>query len=301
VSFSKFDDDRVYVVPLIDVNWLVYAPFDPGRNFRVDPPDIPQATAFTRQLVAEMQNMTDGKFILTPHSGTYCRTGLYEGEILEIYADAVRAGGELAVHLHEEIKGAGTRYAEWDHCKAVFEDCKTRLESVGITPVAYRGGHNAYHPFMNRMLEENEIYVDYSCAPGMNRPDREAIWTYAGLSAEYLPENIRAPWEGQRRSNVLEIPIGCDGQGSEYANLLHVEMSGLDNLLRVWDAIVTRAEERGEAQIVHVLFHTASVGVPEWMERYRRFLDIVPNRRGQFVTTVEAKELRNRYDLEIAS
>ncbi|MEW5420370.1 hypothetical protein [Amorphus sp. 3PC139-8] len=292
------DDNRVYIVPLIDVNWLVYAPFDPGRNFRVDPPNVPQSILDTRQLIGEMQSMTDGKFILTPHSGTYCRTGYYEGEMLEVYREAVKMGGELSVHLHEEIKGEGTRYDEPEHMAEVFRDCQRRLEDAGIIPVAYRGGHNAYHPLMNALMEEQEVLVDYSCCPGMNKPDREAIWTYASLSADYIPEKLREPWGGQARTRILEIPIGSDGEGAAYKNILHVEMSELDNLERVWAALVARAEREERSQIVHCLFHTASVGVPEWLERYRRFLDMVPKRHGQFVTTAEARALHDRFVLE---
>jgi hypothetical protein len=295
------DENRIYLVPVVDVNWLVYAPFDPGRDFRVDPPNVEQSIKDTRRLNAEMRDLADGKFILTPHSGTYCRTGYYEGEILDVYCEAVAGGAEVAVHLHEEIKGVGTRYAEWDHVSAVFSDCKARLEAVGIHPVAYRGGHYAYHPFMNRMLEENGIFADYSACPGMNYPEREAIWTEAELSAAYLPENPRAPWMGQRRSKVLEIPIGSDGLGSTYKNILHVEQSELDNLTRVWDAIVARAEAEGRPQVVHCLFHTASVGEPKWLERYRRFLDMVPRRRGQFVTTIEAREIHARLSAELVT
>ncbi|MDQ0316866.1 hypothetical protein [Amorphus orientalis] len=292
------DDNRVYVVPLIDVNWLVYAPFDPGRNFRVDPPNVPQSVLDTRQLIGEMKSMTDGKFILTPHAGTYCRTGYYEGEMLDVYREAVQMGGELSVHLHEEIKGEGTRYDEPEHMAEVFKDCQRRLEDAGIIPVAYRGGHNAYHPLMNELMEAQEVLVDYSCCPGMNKPDREAIWTHASLSADYIPEKPREPWEGQRRTRILEIPIGSDGEGEAYENILHVEMSELDNLERVWAAIVARAEREERSQIVHCLFHTASVGVPEWLERYRRFLDVVPKRHGQFVTTAEARALHDRFVLE---
>lgn len=293
-------DTRVYIVPLIDVNWLVYAPFDPGRDFRVDPPNVEQSVKDLDQLMGEMSSLTDSKFILTPHSGTYCRTDYYDGEILELYKKAVFAGGELSVHLHEEIKGVGTRYGEWDHCLSVFQDCKHRLEAAGITPVAYRGGHYAYNPFMNKMLSDNEVFVDYSCCPGMNFPEREAIWTHAELNASYLPEDIRAPWEGQKRSNVLEIPIGSDGKGSSYKNILHVEQSDMENLTRIWDEIVERAEKTDECQIVHCLFHTASVGVPEWIARYRKFLDMVPQRKGQFITTVEAIALKERFAKEVS-
>lgn len=280
---------KVYLVPLIDVNWLVYAPFDPGRDFRVDPPNVEQSIVDTRQLNREMRELTGGKFILTPHSGTYCRTGYYEGEMLEVYKEAVAGGGEVSVHLHEEIKGVGTRYDEWDHMQAMFHDCKERLENAGLQAVAYRGGHYAYHPFMNRLLPENGIFVDCSCCPGLQEPTREAIWTHAALNADYLPENPREPAAGQKRSSVLEIPIGSDGEGAKYRNILHVEQSDMENLIRIWDVIVARADKQGGPQIVHCLFHTASVGKPEWLERYRQFLDMVPRRGGEFVTTREAK------------
>lgn len=295
------DDNRVYVVPLLDVNWLTFAPFDPARGFRIDPPKVEQSVGETRTLCREMRNLTDGKFILSPHSGTYCRSAYYEGEMLEVYREAVKGGGELSIHLHEEIKGAGTRFGEEDHIRSVFVDCRHRLEAVGIHPVAYRGGHYAYAPFMNDLLVENEIYADYSCCPGLDEPPREAIWTKSGLSAELLPENPRETWQGQRRTKVLEIPIGSDGKGAKYANILHVEQSDLDNLTRIWDEIVKRAEAEGRAQLIHCLFHTGSMGRPELVERYRQFLDLIPRRHGQFVTTREAALLHDRFVPEAAA
>jgi len=280
---------EILLVPLIDVNWLVYAPFDPARGYRVDPPDVAKSIGETRALCRRLREQTGGRYILTPHSGTYCRSEYYEGEMLEVYREAVADGAELCVHLHEEIKGAGTRYGEPDHMAAMVQDCKNRLEDAGISPVAYRGGHYAYAPFMNRLLENNDILIDCSCAPGMDYPDRQAIWTEAELSAFYLPENPRRPSTGQARSRVFEIPIGSDGGGSAYANILHVEQSDLDNLKRVWAAIRERAKRVERPQIVHSLFHTGSMGQPELAERFRRFLEFVPEHGGAFVTTVMAK------------
>jgi hypothetical protein len=100
---------------------------------------------------------------------------------------------------------------------------------------------------------------------------------------------------------VLEIPIGSDGNGAAYRNILHVEQSDLDNLVRILDTIVARAEREERPQLVHCLFHTGSVGRAEWIERYRRFLDLVPKHRGQFVTTAEAKLLQRRFAMEAAA
>ena len=285
---------QIYLVPVIDVNWLVFAPFDPGRDFRVDPPKVQQSIGETRRLSRELKDLTGGKFILNPHSGTYCRTGYYEGEMLDVYCEAVADGAEVAIHLHEEIKGAGTLYHDWNHMVAMFQDCKTRLENAGIKPIAYRGGHYAYHPFMNRLLPENDIYIDCSCCPGLYQPTREAIWTNARLSGNYLPMNPREPAKGQPRSAVFEIPIGSDGKGAEYRNILHIEQSEFDNLIRIWDTILDRAQHDNRPQIVHTLFHTGSVGQKEWLDRLRRFFEIVPRRSGMFVTTQEAKAIYDR-------
>jgi hypothetical protein len=298
---NSIDGPAVYLVPLLDVNWLVYAPFDPKRGYRVDPPKVAQSVGETRQLAREMRDLTDGKFILTPHSGPYCRTGYYEGEMLDVYREAVAGGAELAVHLHEEIKGQGTRIGERDHVTAMFRDCKRRLEEAGIEPVAYRGAHYAYAPFMTPLLEGEGIFIDCSCSPGANRPEREAIWVGAPLTARYLPEDVRAPAAGQKRSRIFEIPIGSDGAGAEYANILHIEQSELDNLTRVWDTLVARARAEGRPYIVHSLFHTGSVGESKWLERFRRFLDMVPRHAGAFVTTREAQRLFDAQRAEVAA
>jgi hypothetical protein len=284
---------EVHLVPVIDVNWLVFAPFDPGRDFRIDPPDVEKSVGETRELGEIMAELTGGRAVLTPHSGTYCRTGYYEGEMLEVYKEWVARGGEVAVHLHEEIKGGGVRFGEEEHVRTVFADCHRRLVEAGIRPVAYRGGHNAYAPFMNGVLAEHDIFIDLSCLPGLDKPDREAVWTRGGTTAYHLPRDPRAaPGEGAA-SPILEIPIGSDGGGAAYANFLQIEQSELDNHKRVWSVIRERAQKTGEAQIVHVLFHTGSMGRPEWVARFRNFLRFVPTAGGTFASAAEAKAIHD--------
>jgi hypothetical protein len=144
---------------------------------------------------------------------------------------------------------------------------------------------------MNDLLEEHDIFIDCSCCPGLYQPTREAIWTGAEYSGYYVPEDPRRSGEGQTRSRVFEVPIGSDGLGTEYRNILHIEMSELENLLRVWEAIVARSRRENRPQIVHMLFHTGSMGRPDWVERFTQFLNLVPEKGGRFVTTVEAKSL----------
>lgn len=282
------DEADILLVPVVDVNWLVFAPFDPGRDFRIDPPKVGQSIGETRELGQMMLDLTEGRAVLTPHSGTYCRTGYYEEPLLEVYREWTERGAEVAVHLHEEIKGGGVRFGEENHVREVFADCHRRLVEGGIVPVAYRGGHNAYAPFMNDVLSEHGIDVDLSCLPGLEKPDREAIWTEGGLSAYALPQDPRAPVGQGRPSPIVEVPIGCDGEGTDYRNFLQIEQSELDNHKRVWRVIRERAQGEGRAQIVHMLFHTGSMGRPDWVERLTAFLAFVPTEGGSFIGAVEA-------------
>lgn len=285
---DETDTDEVLVVPVVDVNWLVFAPFDPGRDFRIDPPKVDQSIGETRELGRAMLDLTQGRAVLTPHSGTYCRTGYYEAPLIEVYGEWVERGAEVAVHLHEEIKGGGVRFGEEDHVRAVFADCHARLVAGGITPVAYRGGHNAYAPFMNDVLRAHGIGVDFSALPGLDRPEREAIWTESPLSAFDLPKDPRQPVGAGEASGIVEIPIGSDGGGTEYRNFLQIEQSELDNHKRVWRVIRDRAQAEGRRQIVHMLFHTGSMGRPDWVARLMDFLRFVPREGGRFVGAVEA-------------
>lgn len=283
-------NSKVYIVPLVDVNWLTFAPFDPARDFRIDPPKVEQSIGETRSLCDILRDLTDGKTVLTPHSGTYCRSGYYEGEFIDIYRSVIANGGEVAVHLHEEIKGGGTRFGDKEHIREVFFACKQKYSGAEIPCRSYRGGHSAYAPFMNGFMKEADMDIDFSCAPGLNMPDREAIWVEAGLSGYYLASNPRDPSTPDRsHSQVFEIPIGSDGEGAAYGNILHIEQSNLENLMRIWNLIVDRAQAQDTPQIVHSLFHTGSMSQPDNVERFKRFLEFMPANGGVFVTPSEAK------------
>ena len=286
----------IYLVPVIDVNWLTFAPFDPGRDFRVDPPKIAQSIGESRTLIGLMNELTDGRYVLTPHSGTYCREAFYEGEFVDIYHTGVAKGAEIAIHLHEEIKGVGVRFGEPDHVTEMFALCRSKLEAAGLPFTSYRGGHYAYAPFMNRLLEENGVHIDLSCSPGLNEPGREAVWTDAPFSGYYLPSDPRAVIDGAPPSTVFEIPMGSDGEGAAYANILHIEQSDLENLERIWGMIRNRAETESRQQIVQCLFHTASMGNEAYVERLKRFLDHVEANGGATVTPSEAKRLNDELD-----
>lgn len=289
---------KVYLVPLIDVNWANFAPSDPAKNYLHDAPPLEQCAVDVEQAVAMLKDLTDGKAVLTIHSGTYCRTGFYEEPFLSLYRRAVAQGAELAVHPHEEVAGVGGRLKEQEHVKGVIRERKADLIRAGLPATCYRGGLNAYMNYLTAVLEEEELLIDFSCAPGFNQPKWDAVWAGAPRSAWYLAaENYQRASAGPR-SKVLEIPLGADGLGEAPINYLYTEESDDENLRRVWEAILTQADRAQRPQFVHILYHTSSMGIPKFRDRFASFMTYAASHQGVFVTPAEAKRL---YDAELVS
>jgi hypothetical protein len=273
----------VYLVPVIDVNWIAFAPLDPAKGYRVEPPPIEQSAQETDALCRLLVDLVGGKYVLTPHSGTYNRIAFYQDAFLDIYRRAIADGAEVALHLHEEFSGGKTRYGEVEHVRTVFQACRRALIGAGIQPTSYRGGQYAFPPYMASLLQENNIFIDLSCAPGVNQPSRFADWPADKLNAWYLAND-----EQSARAKVFEIPMGADGAGNQPANFLFIERVDLDDLKRIWRTIASRTASEGRPQFVHVLFHTSSIALSDQIEKYKRFMAHTAANGGQFVTPTEA-------------
>ena len=280
--------EPVYLVPLVDVNWFEFAPMDANRGFIAEPPPVAKCADEVAACVDEFRALSDGKVVYAVHSGTYCRRAFYEEPFLSEYRRAIAAGGEVCLHTHEEIAGKGTRNSESDHVLQVIRDRKADLDHAGITATSYRGGHFAYMDYLTPFLEAERIWIDFSAAPGFNKPAWDAVWTDAPFSAFYLNrENHLRPAANGEASTVLEIPLGADGSGTDPVNYLYTDESTLDDLKRVWDLIRQRATR--QPQFVHSLFHSSSMSRPEVLEKFRRFMDHVAKNGGRFVNPTEAK------------
>lgn len=280
----------VMLVTNVDISWVNFLPLNRERNYLAEPPPLDQCASEVDQVVQEMIDRVDGNFVFNVHSGTYCRTGFYEEPFLSSYRKAVDHGAELAVHTHEEIAGIGTRNLDQEHVTTVILERKGDLVRAGLKPTCFRGGHFAYADYLTPLLEREGLTIDLSSAPGYDQPTWPAVWTGAPRTGHYLCRHDHAASSCQgEESTVFEIPLGWDGLGTSAKNYLWIEESTLDDLCRVWDAIVGRARASAEMQVVHVLFHTYSLGIPDFLERYRRFVDHASRHGAEFVAPSEAK------------
>lgn len=282
-------DNRVYIVPLIELSRPDNACDDKGREEE-------NGVLRLQHLIQATGDLTDNRLVLALNADTDAH---FQQALMLIYQDVVRAGGELALQLSYPMPVGGGEEAWRAKWAARLQSGKERLEQAGIAPVASRNVDHAWPSFMPQLLEEQEIVADYSCFPRLNQPERRAVWTQGPLSADYLPSDSHAPWQNQPRSRILTVPLGSDGQGAQDENALHIEKSDLNNLARIWDALIARAEAAGEYQIVHCLFQSASVTVPALLDRWQRFLSLVHQRQGQFITSADAIALRERFNREL--
>jgi hypothetical protein len=263
----------VYLIPYLDGDWLGYGPLDPTIGYGLLPPNEDEIIRNLSRAVGFWSEHTGGRMVFGAHTGTYCRELFYREPALGYYRELSKNGGEIAVHPHEERVASAHCIDDLQHMRFIISWKRRELLDAGIKPTAFRLPYNGYVAGLTRILEENNLLVDLSAAPGFVNSLWRANWKGAPFSAYYLdyddPSN--GSTEFGNKSQVLEVPMGCDGAGAGPQNYLFNEVLPVDHLIRIWDAIRRRAEKNG-AQMVYFLSHLHSMGDPELTDRCSRFL-----------------------------
>lgn len=290
-------EPKVHSVIYVDGNWKAYDPLS-APEYRVEAPNITEIEENLHKALEMMKSIVDGKFVIGLHSGIYCREPFYREPLTNIWKQLVENGGELALHPHEDVVTKGTLFQESNHMKVVIITSYKALQREGLQPTAFRGGYNAYSQAITPLLQQLGVGVDLSALPGAEYPKWNAFWGKAGASAYYLcAKDFRHGPCDHRKSGVLEIPLGWDGQGTELGtNYLYNEKSSLKNLKRVWSVIEERAGKTGRPQFLHFLCHLHAMGDRTLFSRCADFLVFIRDRGGIVVTPSEAKTLFDRLD-----
>lgn len=285
-------EPSVYFVPVVDVSWKALGPLNPRKNYSCPPPPVEQCAEEAEKVVDFYGRILDGHIAIAVYTGTYGRDTFTEEPFLSTWRKTIANGGEILIHTHEEIARVGTRNSEPGHMEEVIRRQYSRMTEAGIQPAGFRGGLYGYANFLTPLMEELHLTAEFSAAPGVNRPDREAVWTGVPDTAFLLcPDDKLYVAPGCRKSGILEIPLGWDGEGTENENYLYVDydLSSLENAKRIWDKILERGGREGRPQIIHTLFHTFSMADPAMVERYTRFADYMRETGGVPVSSAEAR------------
>jgi peptidoglycan/xylan/chitin deacetylase (PgdA/CDA1 family) len=284
----------VYFVPVIDVSWEAFGPLNPAKNYSHTPPVLEECAEQCTKAITLVKELFDGRCAIAVHTGTYCREGFHSDEFLQIWRKSEENGGEILLHTHEEIAARGTRNSDKEHMTRIIMEQYGTLKRAGLNPVGYRGGLYGYAPFLTPLLEKLDIFIDLSAAPLVDRADRTAHWKDSPFSAYYLNrENTEKPVKTEQ-SRVLEIPLGASGLGEDNTELMYIDYpkASLESVIKIWDIVLERAKIGG-TQYIHTLFHSFSMDIPSYVQRYKRFVEYSLQHGGQAVT---ASQLKHLYD-----
>ena len=288
----------VYVSYLIDCNWHGFSPLKPSSVFAdvgytVGTPEKTRILEDINTALGLVERSLGGKCNWSILSHPDQRYLLYREPFLDCWREAVRQGGELSLHPHEDIPREGSRIKETGYMRAVLEDLKNVMAREGLSPNSFRSGSFGRNDELPAVLAELGLAVDFSSAPGYKEPSVEADWvgappsggfTRAGDAASYGPGDVD-------EAGVFMIPLGWDGAGGTFTeNYLFNEAAELDTLLSVYAAIRRRAETEGP-QFVQYLFHLSAMNEPRFTERVADFVGHLVQNGGVIVTGSEASEV----------
>jgi hypothetical protein len=229
----------LYFVFTIDGDWEEY--FNAGLPEERRKPDKKQLLTLIDREIKLVSRLLSGKFLHFVHTSPIVRSDFLQPEFISRWREIERKGGNIGVHCHEE-----DLYRAW-----YFDDCQKMKNAIsflgeglrkkGLSVLTYRGGFMAFSPKTIPILEENGIFLDFSCAPGRYLfLENILVSDWRGAPDNYY----RMDYSDHRRSGssqVFEIPLG-----------FYIET---DSLWKIWRKVKT-LKERKVNVIVSVLAHS---------------------------------------------
>lgn len=169
--------------------------------------------------------------------------------------------------------------------RRVISERAKAFRKAGLDVKCYRSGFLGFSDEMVRILEENRIYLDFSCEPGRFLKDRGDLvcdWRDTPLS------HYRMSYDNHCRrgnSKVWEIPVGA----SE-GKYLYFEKSKLEELEKIALALKERSVQNRCDIVVSVLSHTYEYASSEMLDAIQTKL-ILLKKYGSFINIKELEDI----------
>ncbi len=236
----------------------------------------PKTAQLISLIEAEMKlvRMIGGKFIHFVHSSPLVRDFFLKADFIDLWKKIESAGGEVGVHCHEEELYRAWHYDDQARMERAINFLYEGLTKNGLSPRAYRGGYMTFSSRIIPILEENGIFLDFSCDPDRQRVKSNCVVSdWRGAPANFY----RLSYDDHRKvgnSRVFEIPLG-----------IYIEQQ---SLLSIWRKAGRLKRQEGTT-VVSVLAHTYDFG--SWKMRLKMKLALlILKRYGMFINAKEALE-----------
>ena len=196
----------LYFIFTIDGDWKEYFRSDLSMEERK--PDKEKMLALIKQEIGLVSSLLDGKFIHFVHTSPLARDFFLHPEFISLWKEIEQKGGNVGAHCHEDELPHDFYFNDQERMEKSIANIANGLTDNGLKVKSYRGGYMTFSEKIIPILEENEIFMDFSCDPGRYVAGKNGVisdWRGA-------PENYyRLSYDNQRKpgnSNVIEVPLG---------------------------------------------------------------------------------------------
>jgi hypothetical protein len=263
----------LYFVFTIDGDWKEYFRSDLSPEERE--PDKKKMLALIGQEIEFVSSLLDGKFIHFIHTSPLARDFFLQPEFISSWKEIEKKGGNVGIHCHEDEFPDDYYFNDQARMEMAIANICDGLTDKGLKVKSYRGGYMTFSEKIIPILEENEIFIDFSCDPGRYVTGKKGIvsdWRGA-------PENYyRLSYEDQRKpgnSNVIEVPLG-----------IYIEKQAILSIIKKAKVL----KKRKGLQIISVLAHSYDFQSKRMILKIKLALSIL-KMYGKFVNAAQALEL----------
>ena len=263
----------MYFVFTIDGDWDEY--FNVKLSDQERQPGPEQLLSLISQEIDLAARLTSGKFIHFVHTSPLVKDAFLQPGFISLWKKIEAAGGEVGIHCHEEDLYQTWYYDDQQRMEKTISYEVAELTKQGLSPRSYRGGFMTFSPKVIPILEENGLFLDFSCEPGRHLKYGDSLvsdWRGA-------PDNFyRMSYDDHRKpgdSKVIEIPLG-----------IYIERQ---SLWSIWQK-AKKLSKRKELQILSVMAHTYDF--VSWPMRLKIKLALLILRKyGKFIGTKQALKI----------
>lgn len=270
----------LYLVFTVDGDWEEY--FDLKLPEEERRPKKQRMLSWVDQEIKLASGLLNGRFVHFIHTSPRARDFFLRQEFIGKWKEVEARGGSVGVHCHEDDPGRAYYSDDPEKMEKAIDFLAQALDERGVKPIAFRGGYMSFSPTTIPILEEQSIFLDFSCVPGRHL-------LHGGLLVSDwrgAPDNYyRLSYEDHRRpgkSRVFEVPLG-----------IYIET---ESLLGIWKK-ARALSRRKEDVVVSVLAHSYDFASFGMRFKIRLALSIL-RKYGKFISAQEALALISSKDKE---
>ena len=229
----------LYFVFTIDGDWDEY--FETKLPESKRKPDKKCLLTLIDRQISLAARVLNGRVLHFIHTSPLVRDFFLQPEFISQWKKMEEKGGSVGVHCHEEDLYRAWFYDDAARMEKSIGFLTDKLVENGLFPKAFRGGFMTFSKKTIPILEQNGIFMDFSCEPGRHLSYNDVLvsdWRAA-------PNNVyRMAYDDHRKagdSRVFEIPLG-----------IYIERQ---SLWQIWRA-ARRLKKKEGVKILSVLAHT---------------------------------------------